>query len=195
MVRWWGVEDDDARRQHFVLDDYDHTAFPRGTRVIDVGCGSGEQLRSLAAQGCVAVGVDVALAPDAVVLPFTDETLAVREIGRVLRNGGTWTLAAHGLGYYLDYLFLSPSLKRRVYALRTIGNTVLFRMTSARWVAGDTIYQSLARLGRHCAHAGVRITRLTPAPRFLGLPVFLYLRLMVSLPPPASHGNAARRVA
>ena len=224
-VKWWGIEDDDARRQHFVLGDYDHTAFPRGTRVIDVGCGTGEQLQSLAAQGCVAVGVDVALPPEAaaqprgvhlvlaraehlpfrpgtfdgavtkVVLPYTDETRAVREIGRVLRNGGTWKVTGHGLGYYLDYLLLSPSFKRRVYALRTIGNTVLYRMTGARWVLGDSIYQSLACLTRHCAHAGFRITRLTPAPRFLGLPVFLYLRLIVSPAPAASHGNRQRHVA
>ncbi len=68
----------------------------------------------------------------------------MREIARVLRGGATWHVTVHGLGYYLEYLFLSHSVKRRIYALRTIFNTVLYRVTGARWLACDTIYQSLA---------------------------------------------------
>lgn len=207
-----------------MLDDYEHTRFPWGARILDVGCGTGEQLRSLAGRGCVAIGVDVALPPGTVppppgvhlvlaraehlpfragafdgalskvVLPYTDEALAVSEIARVLRRGATCELSTHGLGYYLEYLLLSPSFKRRVYALRTVCNTLLYRTTGARWVVGDTVCQSLARLKRYCRHAGVRITHITPSPPFLGLPVFLYLRLVATDAPSMSRRDAPERI-
>ena len=118
----------DAARARYVLWDYDHTPFDAGSRILDVGFGDGDDLRSLAARGCTAVGVDVALAPDSrsvhgaarlllaraehlpfrdasfdgavmkVVLPYTDERVAVREVARVLRPGAVWELTAHGIG-------------------------------------------------------------------------------------------------
>jgi 2-polyprenyl-3-methyl-5-hydroxy-6-metoxy-1,4-benzoquinol methylase len=41
----------DAARARYVLWDYDHTPFLAGTRILDIGCGDGEELRALAARG------------------------------------------------------------------------------------------------------------------------------------------------
>jgi SAM-dependent methyltransferase len=226
MQWWWSwCRDDDVRRQRFVLRDYDHTAFAQHSRILDLGCGEGEQLRSLAARGCVAVGVDVRPPPATVaalpgvhlvlaraehlpfrartfdgavtkvVLPYTDEAVAVSEMARVLRAGATWHLTVHGVGYYLDYAILSGSLKRRVYALRTMINTGVYRATGARWIAGDTIYQSLRSLSRYCGRAGLRITRMTASPKFLCTPVFVYLRLVAAHAPAVEQRPPQRRVA
>jgi ubiquinone/menaquinone biosynthesis C-methylase UbiE len=195
----------DPARARYVLWEYDHTPFAAGGRILDVGCGDGEDLRALAARGCTAVGIDVTLAPDSrslsraarlllaraehlpfrdasfdgavmkVVLPYTDEQMAVREVARVLRPGAAWELSAHGLGYYLRSLLLSP-LPRRVYAARTILNTLVYRVTGARWLLGTTIYQSTARLTRELQRQGIHVTRVTPSPTFAGLPYFIYLR-------------------
>ena len=104
----------DAARARYVLWDYDHTPFPAGARILDIGCGDGAELRTLVARGCGAIGIDVTMAPDSavppkarvllaraehlpfrdasfdgavmkVVLPYTDERVAVREVARVLR--------------------------------------------------------------------------------------------------------------
>jgi SAM-dependent methyltransferase len=195
----------DAARARYVLWDYDHTPFPAGCRILDVGFGDGEQLRALAARGCTAIGIDVAVPPAAdpapaagrrllaraehlpfrdasfdgalmkVVLPYTDERVAVREVARVLRPGAAWEVTAHGLGYYLRILLLAP-VRRRVYAARTILNTLLYRATGRRWLLGTTIYQSTARLARDLGAHGVVITRITPSRRFCGLPYFIYVR-------------------
>ena len=205
----------DPARARYVLWDYDHTPFAAGGRILDVGCGDGEDLRALAARGCTAVGIDVTLVPDSrpvrgaarlllaraehlpfrdasfdgavmkVVLPYTDEQTAVREIARVLRPGASWELSAHGLGYYLRSLLLSP-LPRRVYAARTILNTLVYRLTGSRWLLGTTIYQSTARLTRDLQRQGVRVTRVTPSPTFAGLPYFIYLRAEKTGTPSAS---------
>jgi SAM-dependent methyltransferase len=42
----------------FILPEFDYCRFPRGARVIDVGCGGGEQLRALRDAGFDAVGVE-----------------------------------------------------------------------------------------------------------------------------------------
>lgn len=195
----------DSARARYVLWEYDHTPFAAGSRILDVGCGDGEDLRALAARGCTAVGIDVTLAPDSrsvsgaarlvlaraehlpfrdasfdgavmkVVLPYTDEQMAVREVARVLRPGAAWEVSGHGLGYYLRSLLLSP-LRRRVYAARTILNTLVYRVTGARWLLGTTIYQSTARLTRDLQRQGIRVTRVTPSPTFAGLPYFIYVR-------------------
>ena len=63
--------------------------------------------------------------------------MAVHEIARVLRRGAAWELSAHGLGYHLRSLLLSP-LPRRVYAARTILTTLVYRLTGSRWLLGTT---------------------------------------------------------
>ncbi len=44
-----------------------------------------------------------------VVIPYTDERLAIEEIGRVLAPGGVAVLYFHGIGYSLRYL-LKPDI-------------------------------------------------------------------------------------
>jgi SAM-dependent methyltransferase len=113
-----------------------------------------------------------------VVIPYTDEAHAVAEIARVLRPGGVARVSLHGLGYNLRYLLTDRNWKRRVYAARVMANTLLYTLTGRRlpgfW--GDTIYQSERRLRRYYQRTGLEIIA-TPAPRFVGAPVFIYHEL------------------
>src|SRR5215207_9628115 len=43
---------------YFTLPTFDFAAFPPGSRVLDVGCGSGEQLRMLRKKGIEAIGIE-----------------------------------------------------------------------------------------------------------------------------------------
>jgi len=110
-----------------------------------------------------------------VVIPYTDEARAVAELARVLRPGGVARVSFHGLGYNLRYLLTERNWKRRVYGARAIANTALYSLTGRRlpgfW--GDTLYQSERRLRRYYERTGLEIVP-TPAPRFLGAPVFIY---------------------
>jgi hypothetical protein len=66
--------------------------------------------------------------------------------------------------------------KRRVYALRVIGNTALYALTGCRLpgFVGETIYQSRRRLTREYGRAGLAVIEDRPAAQFLGSPVFIY---------------------
>jgi len=146
----------------FILPEFDYCRFPPGARVIDVGCGSGEQLRALRGAGFDAVGVEpsqalvdklVAEGLDArcgaaerlpvedrsfdglickVVLPYTDERRAIAEWGRVLRPNATVWAAYHGAGYYLRYLREGRGLGERVYAIRSLANGWWYTATGGR---------------------------------------------------------------
>jgi ubiquinone/menaquinone biosynthesis C-methylase UbiE len=73
-----------------------------------------------------------------VVIPYTDEQLAIAEIGRVLAPGGVALLYLHGLGYSLRYLLRPDIWKRSVYAVKTILNpegSSAGRSSSAMWFA------------------------------------------------------------
>jgi SAM-dependent methyltransferase len=180
--------------------------FPPGARVLDIGFGGGEQLTRVASRGCQSVGVEVdpqlarrgraagltvcrAVAerlPFAtagfdgvickVVVPYTDEALAVGELARVLRPGGTARVSYHGLGYYLRYLLTDPNWKIRIYGARSIVNTVVYATIGRRlpgfW--GDTTFQGHRRLRGYYAAAGLELVEDRPAPTFLGAPVFIY---------------------
>jgi SAM-dependent methyltransferase len=190
----------------FVLNGYDSADFAVGGRILEIGFGAGKELMQLAARGCYPIGVELnrELAKNViadkipaviaraeqlpfrtnsfdgviskVMLPYTDEEKVVAEIGRVLRPGCECDLVAHGLGYYLAYLLVSRMPRRRIYALRTIVNTWLYRVTRLRWI-GDTIYQSISRL-RCCFHRNrLQIIRHTHTRVFCGVPVFIYLRV------------------
>jgi SAM-dependent methyltransferase len=189
------------------LTDADSASFPRGARVLDCGCGSGEQLRELAARGCRPIGADrdwsaVKKAAQAgfagvvaeserlpfrsacfdgvisrVVLPYTDEARALAEMARILRPAGELELTVHGAGYYVAYLLCSRRFKRRIYSLRTLLNTWLYCASAHRRLVGDTLYQSLRRLRRYSRRSGLGLVRVSRSPEFLRWPVFVYLRL------------------
>jgi SAM-dependent methyltransferase len=190
----------------YIADDFSFVDFTPGARVVDVGFGSGEQMRHLRARGCRTFGVEYsgALAVRGrqaaldvcrasaeelpfrsasldglickVVVPYTDESKAVSEFARVLRLGGVARISYHGLGYSLRYLLTDPNWKRRVYGLRTIANTLVYRAVGrclpGFW--GDTIYQSSRRLQRYYAANGFTLREEHPAARFAGGPVFIY---------------------
>jgi SAM-dependent methyltransferase len=190
----------------YISTDFSFTDYQAGARVLDVGFGGGEQMRRLQARGCRAFGIEydpplasrggasgLAVCRAAaeqlpirsgsldglickVVIPYTDEARAVAEIARVLRAGGTARLSYHGLGYSLRYLLGDPDWKRRVYGLRTIVNTLVYRTTGRRlpgfW--GDTVYQGSRRLQRYYATAGLTLVSEQRAATFAGAPVFIY---------------------
>ena len=110
-----------------------------------------------------------------VVFPYTDEARAVAELARVLRPGGIARVSFHGLGYNLRYMLTERDSKRRVYAARVIANTLFYSLTGRRLPSfwGDTIYQSERRLRRYYERTALEFMP-TPAPRFLGAPVFIY---------------------
>ena len=146
----------------YLVEDFSFVAFPRGSRVLDVGCGDGDQLETLRRAGMDAIGVDRAQPivdaltarglpavrgvaeelPAAsesmdglvckVVVPYTDERRAIAEWARVLRPGGRVLAAYHGAGYYLRCLTTGPGLGLRLYALRSLVNTWLYALTDKR---------------------------------------------------------------
>lgn len=190
----------------YIAEGYDFADFPAGSHVLDVGFGGGEEMRAVVRRGCKVVGIeyDDALAirgraaglavcraaaehlPFAsksfdglmckVVIPYTDEAKAIREIARVLRRGGIGRIAYHGLGYSYRYLFMESNWKRRLYGARTIVNTQVYRLTGRRlpgfW--GDTVYQAPAPLRDYYRRAGLELVEEHPSPRFAGAPVFIY---------------------
>jgi SAM-dependent methyltransferase len=183
----------------------DITRYRPGAIVLDVGCGNGTQLTHLRDSGYRAIGLEVApdaaracramrhpvLVARAeslpfrsnscpgilckVVIPYTEERLAIMEIGRVLAPGGVAILYLHGLGYSLRYLLKPDIWKRSAYAARTIVNTAVYRLVGRRLPGflGDTLFQSEARLSRYYRAAGLTLESSIPPGHFLGQPVFI----------------------
>jgi len=146
----------------YLIDDFSFVAFPHGSRVLDVGCGEGDQLATLRRAGLDAIGVDRSqpivdaltarglpavrgiaerLPADSqsvdglickAVVPYTDERRAIAEWARVLRPGGRVLAAYHGAGYYLRYLTTGPGLGLRLYAARSLINTWWYALTRRR---------------------------------------------------------------
>lgn len=130
-------------------------AFPPGSVVADVGCGTGWALQLLLDRGCRGIGTEVddwclrtarksrrpvvkagaealPLADQSVdgvifagVLPFTDEETAFRELARILRPGGTMEAYYLGVGFAVRDLLFGVNLRNRYYGLRSLINTVL----------------------------------------------------------------------
>jgi SAM-dependent methyltransferase len=172
--------------------------------VLDIGCGSGRQLDRMRAAGLRALGVErspqaarechhaghrviIARAEELpvrtgacggvickVVLPYTEERRVVQEIGRILNPGGIAVLVMHGLGYSLLYLFRPVGWRHAVYALRTIVNTLVYRLSGHRLPGfiGDTIYQSTSRMRRYYRKSGLSVVAETMTRPFARHPVF-----------------------
>ena len=148
--------------KEFAVDDFRFDVFEPGAHVLDVGCGTGEQMRSLRRAGCDVVGVEPSLdlvkslnaqgldvrrgfaehlPVDAasfdglvckVVLPYTDERRAIAEWARVLRPGARVRAIYHGAGYYARYLREGPGLALRIYGARSLVNTWVYVATGRR---------------------------------------------------------------
>jgi SAM-dependent methyltransferase len=187
----------------YILDDFDYPFAPRSV-VVDIGCGEGRQLTTLLQAGHSAFGVDPnparalpAIRPrvaqaraealpfhsssaDAVlmkvVLPYTDDRLAISEIARILKPGGRCILVGHGVGYSLHYLLRWNDWRKQLYGARSILNSGLFFTTGKRlpgfW--GDTICQTSARMKSLYRTNHLTLVKETPSRAFLGSPVFLY---------------------
>ena len=175
-------------------------SFPSGSRVLDIGCGRGQRLADLQAQGCKVVGVDIAVPANRsaipfvlasaealpfkaqtfdgglsrVMLPYVHDRVVMRELSRVCKVGSTIQLITHGLGYYLAMtLGRFSSFKGRIYGVRTILNTLLYRLTKRRFL-GDTIFHSHPALSRLAGRYRWQIVRTLRGRSFLRCPVFLY---------------------
>ena len=190
----------------FIAMDYVFPEYVAGARVLDVGFGHGEQMLNLLARGCDAIGVEynpalaragrfkglnVCLASAErlpfrtasmdglvckVVVPYTDEAVAIGEIARVLKPNAVARVSYQGLGYSLRYLLRGPDWKKRVYAVRVIANTAGYRLTGRRlprWL-GDTLYQSTPALRRYYARSGLELVKEHPSRTYAGAPVFMY---------------------
>lgn len=192
----------------YILGDYDFVTFAPGMRVVDIGCGNGRQLQQLRERGCRAIGLELSyerlrgcaerglqvVAAQAeqlplagatfdgvickAVIPLTVESIALREIARILKPDGIARFCYQGAGFYLRLLILGSGgkLKQRVYGLRTLINTWLFALTG--WVLpgywGDTLYQSRCRLHEYYSENRLTLIRESPSKTFLRLPVFIY---------------------
>jgi SAM-dependent methyltransferase len=198
----------DLRWDTFLAPDFNFAEAMPGGVVVDVGCGYCRQLESLRVQGAIAIGVEPDLQlverassmgldvrpgtaealplPDAladrvickVVLPYTDEARAIREIGRVLRHDGTLVASYHGVGYFLRYLLQGPSFKQRFYGARTIVNTWWYVLTHHRLPGfiGDSLYQSERRLQSYYQRNELTLEYRLHGHTYLGFPVFIYHR-------------------
>jgi len=190
----------------YIADDFVFADYPPGARILDVGFGGGEQMRELNARACRSVGIEVdpqlvvdgrragltvcrAVAESLpfqtgvfdgaiskVVIPYTDEAAAIRELARVLRRGATARISYHGLGYKLRYLLAGKDWRFRFYGARVIVGTWWYVVTGKRlpgfW--GDTLYQSERRLRKYYARAGFDVVSTYPSARFVGTPVFIF---------------------
>jgi len=193
---------------HVLCREFLLTDLTAGQSVLDVGCGTGDLMKELAQGGCSVSGVEIDRSLVAscqaaglqvregcaerlpmrdesvdaivcsVVIPYTDERIAVAEWARVLRPGGIIHATYHGLGYGLDYLIRQPG-KCRLYGLRMLANTIFYRLTGRRLAGslGDTLCQSSRRLDAYYRSAGLELRCERVVGTYLGRPIFLCHRV------------------
>lgn len=173
-----------------------------GMRVLDVGCGDGALVDALNGIGATAVGleIDPALVAAAVrlgldvvpgraealpfvdasfdaivccvVIPYTDQRLAVREWARVLRPGGLVNATYHGPGYGIHYLLAPPQgYKSRFYGARMLANTATYAVTGRRipGFLGDTLCQTDTAMRGAAEACGLRVETSQVLDRTLGV--------------------------
>ncbi len=173
-----------------------------GMRVLDVGCGDGALISALGDVGATAVGleIDPALVAAAVrrgldvvhgqaealpfanasfdaivccvVVPYTDQRLAVREWARVLRPGGLVNATYHGPGYGLHYLLAPPEgFRSRFYGARMLVNTAAYAVTGRRipGFLGDTLCQTDTAMCGYAHASGLRVETSQVLDRTLGV--------------------------
>jgi ubiquinone/menaquinone biosynthesis C-methylase UbiE len=190
----------------YIAHEFGLVDFGPGQAILDLGCGEGDQLELISARGGQAVGLEVdhgclarcrarglrvieacaemipmrAASVDGVVckvvIPYTAECDALREIGRVLRRRGRAHIVYHGAGYYLRYLLTARRVPHRIYAARVFLNSWWYAATQRRLPGflGDTMYQTRRRLQRYYERYHLTLALDCPSPRFLGAPVFIY---------------------
>jgi SAM-dependent methyltransferase len=119
--------------------------------------------------------VDVVLC--SVVIPYTDQRVAVREWARVLRPGGIVNATYHGAGYGVHYLFAPPEgWRSRVYGGRMLLNTAVYAGTGRRLPGffGDTLCQTQGAMLRASADAGLVVEQSQVVDRTLGISRILF---------------------
>ena len=178
-----------------------------GMRVLDVGCGDGTLIRELRDAGIHTIGLEIDPAlvhlavargldvregraealpfSDAtfdavvcsVVVPYTDQRMAVSEWARVLRPAGIVNATYHGPGYGVHYLLAPPEgWRSRFYGARMLVNTAVYTVTGRRMsgFVGDTLCQTDGAM-RRCSHAsGLRVEISQVLDRALGVPRIIF---------------------
>jgi SAM-dependent methyltransferase len=177
--------------------------------ILDIGCGYGKLMAHLAHHGTRVVGIEVDRRlidhcrdigldahegcaekvpfPDdlfdrivcSVVVPYTDERLAVAEWERVIKPGGSIFATLHGIGYGLRYMLKGKGLKQRIYGSRMLLNTYFYRMTRRRLPGflGDTLCQGLKRMRSYYKASGLVLEQEVIAGTQWGYPVYICHRL------------------
>jgi SAM-dependent methyltransferase len=207
---------------HVLCREFLVSGLAHGTPVLDVGCGDGNLMSDLARRGYPVAGVEINCAlvrscraaglqvdhgraedlnlvdasVDAivcsVVLPYTDEKLAVAEWGRVLKPGGVVNATFHGLGYAVKQMLHGPGWRKHVYGMRQLANTLFYRITGWRLPGGlgDTLCQTSSRMRSYYAASGLRLEEERVVESVMGSPRFLCHRVVKS--GPLAHDSDAR---
>ena len=185
-----------------------------GEVTLDVGCGTGDLMVELTHLGAKTQGIEInpaliescqtrGLSVQAgsaehipfdtetfdrvvcsVVVPYTEEQQAVTEWARVLKPGGRVYATYHGIGYGMHYSLTGPGLRRRIYGMRMLVNTIYYQLTGRMlpgfW--GDTICQTMHRLQAYYKQLGLVLEKESIAATFLGYPRFICHQLVKPLP-------------